>query len=135
MNNNIQIEKPCSENFGNMKNVSSGKFCGTCQTKVIDFTKMSLDEIENYFKTTSEQKICGRYNLRHTQTTIFSNSINKLENFLFKTRFRKVAVWTISIAFFLLNSYKCMGKRIERPQPKKDKKTAQNVVSSKLNHF
>lgn len=128
MNKNIQIEKPCSENFHAMHSVEGGKFCDSCQTKVIDFTKMSLNEIENHFKTNSEQKICGRYNLRHTQSNFFSGTINKLENFLYRTKFRKVAVWTISIAFFLLNSYKCMGKRIERPKSKNDRKTAEKVV-------
>ena len=129
MSKNIRIEKPCAENFNTMTNVSGGKFCGSCQTKVIDFTKMSLGEIENYFKNNSGQTICGRYNLRHTQSNFFSETINPLENFLYRTKFRKVAVWIISIAFFLLNSYKCMGKRIERPKPKSDKKTAQNLVS------
>lgn len=114
MNNKIQIEKPCSENFSNMTNVAGGKFCGSCQTKVIDFTKMSLDEIENYFKTNSEQKVCGLYNSRHTNTTsAFTGFVNRIENAVYKTRFRKVAVWTVSVVFFLLNSYKCMGKRME----------------------
>lgn len=126
MNNKIQIEKPCAENFGAMTNVSGGKFCGSCQTKVIDFTKMSLHEIENYFKTTSEQKICGRYNSRHTNSTnILTAFINRIENVVYKTRFRKVAVWTVSVVFFLLNSYKCMGKRME-PVDRYDNKPLKN---------
>ncbi|MBA3681677.1 MAG: hypothetical protein H0W73_11020 [Bacteroidetes bacterium] len=114
MNQNIQIQKPCAENFNAMSSVTGGKHCGVCDTKVIDFTKMSLDEIETYFKSNSFQKICGRYNARHTNNTnIFTAFINKIENAVYKTRFRKVAVWSLSVVFFLLNSYKCMGKRMD----------------------
>ncbi|MEO6304298.1 MAG: hypothetical protein ABIP51_14120 [Bacteroidia bacterium] len=126
MNIKIQIEKPCAENFGSITNVSGGKFCSTCTTKVIDFTKMSLDEIQVFFTNqNSTEKICGHYNARHTSQTNSFTFINKLENYLFKTRFRKAAVWTISLAFFLLNSYKCMGKRVERPMPKNNNDTTQ----------
>ncbi len=119
---NIQIQKPCAENFNAMTSVVDGKFCDSCQTKVIDFTKMSLDEIEIYFKNNSAQKICGRYNARHTNTTnIFTAFINRIESVVYKTKFRKVAVWTISVVFFLLNSYKCMGKRMEPPIEKMEK--------------
>lgn len=114
MQNNIRIQNPCSENFKAMNSVEGGKFCGSCQTKVVDFTKMSLNEIENYFKTNSTQKICGLYNSRHTtKPSAFTDFINKIENAVYKTRFRKVAVWTVSLVFFLLNSYKCMGKRMD----------------------
>ena len=129
---NIHIQKPCSENFNTMTNIEGGKFCGTCQTKVVDFTKMSLNEIETYFKNNSAQKICGLYNSRHTNTpSPFTAFINKIENAVYKTKFRKVSVWTISVVFFLLNSYKCMGKRMD-PIDKYDKKPVKNdtVVKS-----
>lgn len=122
MKQNIQIQKPCAENFNAMTSVAGGKFCDSCQTKVIDFTKMSLDEIEIYFKNNSAQKICGLYNSRHTNNTnIFTAFINRIENAVYKTKFRKVAVWTISVVFFLLNSYKCMGKRMEQPVERMEK--------------
>lgn len=125
MNTRIQIEKPCAENFLAMTYVEGGKFCDSCKTKVIDFTKMSLQEIENYFKNNSSQKICGRYNARHTSGSIFFTFLNRIENTVYKTRLRKLTVWSISIVFFLLNSYKCMGKRVERPTSKYDKKFTQ----------
>jgi hypothetical protein len=133
MKPNIQIEKPCSENFNAMNAIADGKFCGSCQTKVIDFTKMSLHEIEAYFKNNSEQKICGRYNSRHTNNTnIFTAFINRIENAVYKTKCRKLAVWTISVVFFLLNSYKCMGKRMEQPVEKMEKNKDQRDTIIKL---
>ncbi len=125
---NIHIQKPCAENFNAMTNVEGGKFCGSCKTKVIDFTKMSLDEIQVFFsKQNSSEKICGRYNARHTAfENPFANLINKIENAVYKTRFRKVAVWSISVIFFLLNSYKCMGKRVYKEERIKENKISQN---------
>ncbi|MBL7919293.1 MAG: hypothetical protein JNJ40_03200 [Bacteroidia bacterium] len=123
---NIQIQNPCSENFKAMSSVEGEKFCGSCQTKVVDFTKMSLDEIEIYFKKNSTQKVCGLYNERHTTSSnAFDRFVNRIENAIYKTRFRKVAVWTISFVFFLLNSYKCMGKRME-PVDRYDHKPSKN---------
>lgn len=133
MNNRIQIQKPCAENFNAMTSVDSGKHCGVCNTKVVDFTKMSLHEIENYFKNKPSEKICGLYNARHTNKSF--TFVNRVENFVYKTRFRKLAVWTISVVFFLLNSYKCMGKRVERPTPTYDKKFAQSdTLQNGSNH-
>lgn len=126
MQNNIHIQNPCAENFNAMSSVKGGKFCSSCKTKVVDFTKMSLDEIQDYFKNTSAQNICGRYNARHTTTaSSLTNFINKIENAVYKTRFRKVAVWTVSVVFFLLNSYKCMGKRMD-PIDKYENKPVKN---------
>ncbi|MBA2611052.1 MAG: hypothetical protein H0U95_03710 [Bacteroidetes bacterium] len=125
MKNKIQIEKPCTKKFNAMTSIAGGRFCGSCETKVMDFTKMSLSEIEIFFKDNSSEKICGRYNARHTSETNSFSFFNKVESYLFKTRFRKVAVWSISLAFFLLNSYKCMGKRIYT-EPVKENKPTQN---------
>lgn len=129
MKQNIRIQKPCAENFDAMTSVEGGKFCNSCQTKVVDFTKMSLDEIENYFKNNSAQKICGIYNSRHTNTTsAFTGFINKIENAVYKTKFRRVAVWTVSLIFFLLNSYKCMGKRMDPVDRYNDKPVKNDTI-------
>ena len=125
---NIQIEKPCAENYNKMTSVSEGKFCDSCQTIVVDFTKMSLEEIQLFFaKQNPSEKICGRYNVWHTTfENRFTNFINKIENAIYKTHFRKVAVWTISVLFFLLNAYKCMGKRMEPVDHHAQKRALQN---------
>jgi hypothetical protein len=132
MNKNIYIEKPCSENFHNMTSVTGGKFCSTCETKVVDFTKMSLEEIQNFFANHSSNKICGRYNAHHIVKNKWTEFLNKIENTFFKTRFRRLALWCVTLLFFVTNNYRCiMGKRVEPIKSKEDSKPRQNLSKEK----
>lgn len=65
---NLEINKPCSENFNLFKPTLDGGFCGSCQKEVIDFSKMNSQEIMNYFKNKSNQDICGKFNTNQLKT-------------------------------------------------------------------
>ena len=54
----ISIDNPCSENFNNFVPTDKGGYCSSCKKTVIDFTKMSDQEIINYFGT-SKKNTCG----------------------------------------------------------------------------
>ena len=56
----VSIKKPCSEKFSNFSKTASGGFCGSCQEEVIDFTKMTSNEIGNYVDSTA-RNTCGRF--------------------------------------------------------------------------
>ncbi len=45
----ISIAKPCHEKWEEMTPQNNGAFCGQCSKVVIDFTKMTDDEVQNYF--------------------------------------------------------------------------------------
>ncbi|MFK8009314.1 MAG: T9SS type A sorting domain-containing protein [Saprospiraceae bacterium] len=60
----IQIPTPCSEDFSKMTPVEKGHFCNNCEKVVIDFSKMSDQEIANYYKKNGG-KLCGRFH--HSQ--------------------------------------------------------------------
>lgn len=54
----ISISEPCSEKFNRFKPAQSGRFCKSCQKEVIDFRKMSDQQIINYFKNNNNET-CG----------------------------------------------------------------------------
>lgn len=70
----LSIQKPCSENFSSFSKTKDGGFCQSCKKNVIDFTKMSDQEVLSYFKT-KESKTCGLFLESQLKTyTIFETS-------------------------------------------------------------
>lgn len=61
MNQYLSIPKPCHEDWSKMIPNSEGKFCGSCSKTVVDFTKMSKEEIHSYFKQKSGDNTCGHF--------------------------------------------------------------------------
>jgi hypothetical protein len=57
----IHIPTPCHENWNAMTSNEKGRFCGSCQKTVIDFTHFSTADIQNYFTKHYGQKVCGRF--------------------------------------------------------------------------
>ncbi len=57
----LSIAEPCHENWDNMSPTEKGKFCGSCQKQVIDFSGMSDREIAQFFKKPSTGSVCGRF--------------------------------------------------------------------------
>ena len=68
---NIQIDKPCSEDFKSFKQTDKGGFCNSCKKNVVDFTKISDQEILNYFSS-EKNKTCGLF--LESQLKSYSNS-------------------------------------------------------------
>ena len=63
----LQIPSPCHENWENMSQVEKGRFCASCEKKVIDFSYMSDREIALFFKKPTGS-VCGRF---------FENQLNR----------------------------------------------------------
>ena len=57
----LTIAEPCHENWENMSPVDKGKFCGSCQKQVIDFSDMSDRQVAEFFKKPSTGSVCGRF--------------------------------------------------------------------------
>jgi uncharacterized protein YegP (UPF0339 family) len=55
----LSIPKPCHEDWGAMTPSDKGRFCGSCQKTVIDFTIMSDRQLAEFFKK-PPSSVCGR---------------------------------------------------------------------------
>lgn len=55
----IDIPNPCKQSWDKMTTTKGGKFCDQCSAEVVDFSKMNLIELRDYFKENSGG-ICGR---------------------------------------------------------------------------
>jgi hypothetical protein len=64
----LNVQTPCSENFNKFTPTQAGGFCSSCQTEVIDFTKMNKQEIIDYFSNSNAKDICGRFNNKQLKT-------------------------------------------------------------------
>jgi hypothetical protein len=58
MTQQIQIPNPCSQNPRNFTPTGKGGFCQSCQKEVVDFRKMSENEVIDFFKSISKKR-CG----------------------------------------------------------------------------
>lgn len=57
----LTIPKPCHENWDAMTPIQQGKFCGSCQKQVVDFSNMSDRLVAEFFKKPSTGSVCGRF--------------------------------------------------------------------------
>jgi len=58
----INIPKPCHQDWNEMTPTIRGAFCSACAKEVIDFTTMTDAEVQNYFLQKATEKICGKFN-------------------------------------------------------------------------
>ena len=56
----LSIPEPCHENWDAMKPAERGRFCGSCQKTVVDFTAMSDRQLAEFFKKPASS-VCGRF--------------------------------------------------------------------------
>jgi hypothetical protein len=57
----LKIDEPCHENWDKMNKAEQGRFCGSCQKHVVDFTNMSDSQLAAFFKKPSSGSVCGRF--------------------------------------------------------------------------
>lgn len=56
----FHIPKPCHQKWDEMTPDEKGRYCKACNKTVVDFTKMTDDEVLSYFTQHQGQKVCGK---------------------------------------------------------------------------
>lgn len=103
----LNIPEPCHENWQQMTPQEQGRFCGSCQKTVVDFSMMSDQEVLNYFLK-ADHKVCGRF---------VEDQLNKeLPITEKKKRFSWAYVWNVLLATFLLTEANAQVKPKAKPQ-------------------
>jgi len=99
----LEIKIPCTENFNEFKPTSNGGFCDSCKIEVIDFTKMSTQEITTYFKNNSTKNTCGQFN--RDQLKMYKNSSVQEKKISF---FKSISL--VCLALFIGNTLYAQGE-------------------------
>jgi hypothetical protein len=103
----IKIENPCNEDWSKMTKAEQGRFCGSCQKNVIDFSKMSSREIKKILLNNNTQ-ICGRFNRQQLKN--FNAGKMEMPN---PFNIRK---WSIAAALAGLMAYPVYSNTIDMSQ-------------------
>jgi hypothetical protein len=70
----VSIPRPCSEKWNYFKPEPDGAFCSSCSKVVVDFTKMSDDEILDFLKK-KRAHTCGRFRSDQLKTYVANTRI------------------------------------------------------------
>lgn len=100
---NLSIKTPCSENFSNFKPTKNGGFCQSCTKEVIDFSKMSTNQIANHFKNNGTKNTCGQF--KSSQLTAYNIKPKKNKRISFIS-----AIGLACLSFFSLTIAKAQSK-------------------------
>ncbi|WP_196888349.1 carboxypeptidase-like regulatory domain-containing protein [Aureivirga sp. CE67] len=121
-NNNLKIRmaNPCSEKFENFTATEKGGFCQSCQTEVIDFTNMSKEEIQDYFKDKLNQRICGRFKKEDLDYSV--SHIKKMESKKYKFLGAASVIGFSLLSFLNPNSVYAQENTNKTHQVENDKK-------------
>ncbi len=57
----LKVAEPCHENWNEMSPTGQGRYCGSCQKQVVDFSGMDDAQLVQFFKKPSTGSICGRF--------------------------------------------------------------------------
>ena len=82
MNTNFSVPNPCHEKWDGMQPQENGRYCGSCQKVVVDFTTKTNEEILEYIKKNSSKQLCGTFKNEQLPQTTFLKKDENIIRFL-----------------------------------------------------
>lgn len=126
MSGKIRIPNLCNEDWNTMTPNDAGRFCDTCKLTVVDFTKMSDNQIKNYLL--NKGHVCGRFDCTQVDTS-HESTLELLNKKAKKIKFkplRWLALLLLLIPVFLYSILN--NKKIDMP----DNHVLMGAVSSPI---
>lgn len=113
----LQIPEPCQENWNEMTPENKGRFCGSCQKTVVDFTEMSDEQVKHYLLDNKHKNTCGRFYATQIGRPLENQSIRIDPVWYRHLPFTKQIFYAVAV-FFVLGVSSCdfNGKTIDLPK-------------------
>jgi len=122
------MDSPCHESWDSMANIPGGKFCSACQKNVVDFSKMSNQQILVYLA--GKDKLCGKFGDFQLEGLNYYLSVNEKQPSFFK-RWSFAALFMGLVPFI---NYEANAKPVtlEHNTPKKSFGSNENIKYRKI---
>lgn len=109
----IRIPEPCHEDWNKMTPDANGKFCGSCQKSVLDFSNKTDEEIKDILMHYKNQKVCGRFKTTQIDRPLnLRINLNEVPRNMSITRMFALAM-LLSFGSHLFACYDLQGKVIQ----------------------
>lgn len=102
----LNIPKPCHENWADMSPEAQGRFCGSCQKIVVDFTAMSDEEVQNYLLDKRHQHTCGRFLASQIGRPLENQAVRIDRHWYDQLPYAKQVFYAFAV-FFVLGASSC----------------------------
>ena len=80
----LNINEPCQQDWIAMTATQQGKFWGSCNKEVIDFTSYTDSQLVNYFKQKKEENVCGNFYQNQLSHWIEDTNLKKCHPQIYK---------------------------------------------------
>ena len=113
-NYSISIPKPCHEDWSKMTPNEKGRFCQSCSKTVVDFSKMNVEEIQDYIHKNKNERICGHIN--QNQLNAINLKIPEAvfnQNLSFHRLFLLALLFSMGMTLFNCSDENGLTKKIE----------------------
>ena len=131
-NPQIKIAKPCNEDWNKMSKNKLGRHCQLCDKTVVDFTKMSSEEIRDYLSKKGKQRICGRI-MKPAEKRAPSKKQQWFNGMYLKinerVRFKPMSVSLLTCISLLMVVFGCHHNTAENKPSVKETKTVEAIDS------
>lgn len=116
----LNIKTPCSKDYNSFTPTNDGGYCQFCTKNVVDFTKLSKEEINNFFHNYRNSKICGRFKAEQL-------------NVIYKQSHKRKSFWGYlsGIGFAFVSFFN--GLSIQAQEIKNQKETTNNNIITEDN--